>query len=271
MRGDRVWPCVWLLLAGAGRGEAESVPKDGVLDPRIRTALYSSEQVYKLYGFVGFALDLEFEVGESFEGLSAGDPEAITYSAHDHVLTLRPRAASSHMNVAVSTNKRRYYLDYTILAREPLVDEVMYAIRFRYPPAGAPGSANSLSPAEQVELEMARAQLLRSKNYDYWFCGNPAVRPIAASDDGVHTRLKFESRGELPAIFVRNDDESESLINFSMQDGEVIIHRVARRFVLRRGALTGCIVNKGCFGTGEWLKSGTVAPDVQRERKGFEP
>ena len=43
----------------------------------------------------GYHLDLEFASDESFLGLSAGDPEAVTYSAHENVLTLRPKAASS--------------------------------------------------------------------------------------------------------------------------------------------------------------------------------
>jgi type IV secretion system protein VirB9 len=105
-------------------------------------------------------------------------------------------------------------------------------------------------------------------NTDYWYCGHEALRPVAAFDDGVHTRLRFGAHAELPAIFVRNEDGAESLLNFSMEDGEVIVHRVAQRLILRRGALTGCIVNKGYAGSGERLESGTVAPNVQRERRG---
>ena len=41
----------------------------------------------------------------------------------------------------------------------------------------------------------------------------------------------------------------------------------AARFIVRRGRLTGCIVNKGFVGSGDRLKSGTLAPDVTRERK----
>ena len=78
-------------------------------------------------------------------------------------------------------------------------------------------------------------------------------------------------RSELPALFVRNDDGSESLLNFSIEDGDVLIHRVAARFIVRRGRLTGCIVNKGFAGSGDRLKSGTVAPDVTRERKDAHP
>ena len=32
---------------------------------------------------------------------------------------------------------------------------------------------------------------------------------------------------ELPALFVRNDDGTESLLNFSIDEGDVLIHRVA--------------------------------------------
>jgi len=51
----------------------------------------------------------------------------------------------------------------------------------------------------------------------------------------------------------------------------VLIHRVAGRFIVRRGQLTGCIVNKGFVGSGDRLPSGTVAPDVTRERKDAHP
>ena len=97
------------------------------------------------------------------------------------------------------------------------------------------------------------------------------MRPIAASDDGVHTRLRFAANADLPAIFVRNADGSESLLNFSMEAGDVIVHRVARQFILRRGKLTGCIVNQGFGGGGLRLDSGTVTPDVERKVPGVVP
>jgi len=250
---------------------AETIPKRGLVDQRIRTAEYSPDEVYRLYGFVGFHLDLEFEADESFTSLSGGDLGALTYSAHDNVLTLKPKVASAEMNLAVSTTKRRYYFEYSVSAQPPrrFPGQVMYAVRFSYP--SPPSAPDGLTPEERVRLELARASQNRPRNVDYWFCGNPAVKPIAASDDGVHTRLTFGAKNELPAVFVRNDDDSESLLNFNVEDGDVIIHRVARRFIVRRGKLVGCIVNKGFVGSGERLESGTVAPDVQRERKDPRP
>ena len=67
------------------------------------------------------------------------------------------------------------------------------------------------------------------ENIDYWYCGSPTLKPVAASDDGVHTRLRFAANAELPGIFVRNADASESLLNFSMESGDVVVHRVARQ------------------------------------------
>lgn len=254
------------LMSLAGPSNADSLPRRGDTDPRIRTAMYDADEVYRLSGFVGYHVDLEFESDESFVGISAGDPEALTYSAHDNVLTLRPKAPTAQMNLTVTTTKRRYYFDYTIYSRVPnrFGDEVMYAVRFEYPPA----AENALTPAEQVERDLAAARSARGRNVDYWFCGSRSIKPVAASDDGVHTRLRFGARGELPAIFVRNDDGSESLLNFSIDDGDVVIHRVAARFILRRGKLTGCVVNKGFAGGGDRLESGTIAPAVTRERKG---
>jgi type IV secretion system protein VirB9 len=257
-----------LLFLTSGVVSAETLPAKGAVDNRIRTAPYISDEVYRLYGFVGYAIELIFEEGETFAGDGGGDLEAITVGWHDNHLILKPKAASVGTNLVIYTNRRAYRFEYSVSPRRPNLetDDVMYAVRFVYPPP--PDTSRGPTPEQQADSNLARAGENRRRNYDFWFCGAQAIKPVAASDDGVHTRLTFGAKAELPAIFVRNDDDSESLLNFSMAEGDVVIHRVAPRFILRRGALTGCIVNKGFVGGGERLKSGTVAPDVERLRKG---
>jgi type IV secretion system protein VirB9 len=246
---------------------AETVPAKGHIDSRIRTAFYSPDEVYRLYGFVGFHLDIEFEKDETFVSIAGGDLDALTYSTHENVLTLKPKVASADMNLAVTTTKRRYYFDYTAAISRPLnIDHVMYAVRFDYPKVVVTTSAE-----DRVANGLAQAVMVRNRNADYWYCGDQSLRPLSASDDGVQTRLTFAPKRELPALFVRNDDDSESLLNFNIEGDEVVVHRVARRFVLRRGKLTGCILNKGFAGSGERLKSGTIAPGVDRELKDATP
>lgn len=257
---------IWHALAC----NAEVYPSRAGGDARIRRALYDADEVYRLHGFVGFQIDLQFAPGESFVGLAAGDIEALTFVAQGNHLFLKPRVASVGTNLTVLTSLRQYHFYYTAGATPPAQTDpdLVYAVRFEYPPA-APSKADEAR--ELIEKRLATASSARYQNRDYWYCGDPALRPVEASDDGVHTRLRFPAEAELPAIFVRNDDGSESLLNFDIEAGVVVIQRVARRFILRRGALTGCVVNRGYTGSGERLDSGTVSPEVQRLRKEAAP
>jgi type IV secretion system protein VirB9 len=249
---------------------AETVPARGTVDPRIREAAYDTNEVYKLRGFVGYQIDLEFEPGETFTGLGAGDIEGLSFVGQENHLFLKPKATKVATNLTVLTSRRHYHIDYTALSQRPAgEDDVIYALRFTYSRSQAQFAADTKAKRLDSQLESAEAN--RPHNTDYWYCGQASLRPVAASDDGVHTRLRFSASSELPAIFVRNDDDSESLLNFSMDAGDVIIHRIARRFILRRGTLAGCIVNEGFSGAAKRLDSGTTAPNVERRVQGSVP
>jgi len=250
---------------------AETVPTRGVADSRIRYAAYNGDQVYRVRGFVGYQIDFEFEAGETFVGLGAGDLDGISYFGAENHLFLKPKAAKVATNLTVLTNRRRYQIDYTAAAPRPGSGDadVMFAVRFTYPPP--PGRTQAEQAAERIDTALTDASAKRPRNIDYWYCGSPTLKPVAASDDGVHTRLRFAANAELPAIFVRNADATESLLNFSMDSGDVVVHRVALQFILRRGKHAGCVVNQGFGGAGLRLDSGTVTPDVQRTVPGIVP
>jgi type IV secretion system protein VirB9 len=193
--------------------------------------------------------------------------EGLAFFGQENHLFLKPKAAKVETNLTVLTSRRHYHFDYAALSRRPAPDDdVIYALRFTYAESAAKLAADAT--AKRLDSQLDSASITRPRNIDYWYCGENSIRPIAASDDGVHTRLTFSANADLPAIFVRNEDESESLLNFSFDAGDIIIHRVAQRFILRRGKLTGCIVNRGYVGGGKRLESGTVAPNVERRVQG---
>lgn len=77
---------------------------------RIRTTPYLPDVVYRLRGYVGYQIDLEFEPGESFLGLGAGDLEGLRFAAQGNHLFLKPAAAGASTNITVLTNRRVYQL-----------------------------------------------------------------------------------------------------------------------------------------------------------------
>jgi type IV secretion system protein VirB9 len=234
-------------------------------DRRLRSVAYSADEVYRLRGYAGFQIDLEFEAGESFIGLGAGDVQGVDFVAQSNHLFIKPKALHVHTNLTVLTSRRSYHFDYAASAErpDPTSADVVYVLRFIY----SPTTPSTIPGANVVDSMLTDAPAARSQNRDYWFCGQRSLQPVAAWDDGIHTHLQFDSRSELPAVFVRNDDGSESLLNFNVDRGEIVIHRIARRFVVRRGQLVGCIVNKSFAGVAAAPDTGTISEDVERSTR----
>jgi len=255
---------VALLLAN---GDAAPAKGSEQVDARIRLLIYAADEVYRLKGYVGYQIDLEFENGESFVGLGTGDLDSLTFASQDNHLFLKPRAGGADTNLTVLTTRRTYHFDYSTSERrpDPAFGDVIYVLRFIYP------QQNGGRAATAVEHELATAPEARIHNLSYDYRGSPQLKPVSAWDDGIQTRLRFDPHEELPAIFVRNDDGSESLLNFTVGVGDLIVHRVARQFMVRRGALHGCIFNQSFSGSGQRLDSGTIAPSVERATRPLPP
>ncbi|MBS0393035.1 MAG: TrbG/VirB9 family P-type conjugative transfer protein [Proteobacteria bacterium] len=236
-------------------------------DPRLRELEYAASVVTPLTAFVGYHVHLEFAPDEHFVSLGAGDTSALDVGAEGNHLLLKPRQATAGTNLTIITNRRVYFLDYRALARAPRPDEAVYSIVFRY------GAGSDAPPAADEGRDLSR-RLDRppaEENRDYWFCGNPALKPSAAADDGLQLRLTFKPQAELPAIFVAEPDGSESLVNFHVENDTIVIHRLASRFVLRRGGAVGCVVDRADRRVARRATGGTVNPDIDRSVRESQP
>ena len=258
------------LLAGMARTHAGALaspaaPARTARDPRIRVVPYSADRIYRLRGYAGYQIDVQFALGERVIGVGVGDAKGVTLASSGDQLFLKPRAVPLATNLTVLTNRRTYLFDYTARSGPPAAaaGALTYVLRFEYPPAVLRTRAVSGQRA-RVARDLAAAEHDAPRNYDYWYRGAPSLKPRAAWDDGVQTHLVFGPRAELPAVFVRSADGSESLVNFAMRGGAMVIQRIAKRLILRRGKLSGCIVNRAYFAGGRRLASGTLSPDVWR-------
>ncbi|MGH8301315.1 MAG: TrbG/VirB9 family P-type conjugative transfer protein [Steroidobacteraceae bacterium] len=228
---------------------------------------YRADAVYRLRGYVGYQIDITFAPDERFVGLGVGDSKGVTIAADTNHLFLKPRAAHVATNLTVLTNRRTYLFDYEVQPQspDPTGADVIYALRFEYPAEAASAASRRRS---RVATDLAEARADRPRNYDYWYCGDRSLKPVAAWDDGVRTTLVFGAHAELPAVFAVGEDGSESLVNFDVEGGRIVVQRVARRLLVRRGGLVGCIVDRAFTGGGDRLSSGTIAPNVERVTRG---
>ena len=263
-RASRVSVGLALLVLAGVAAHAEVTPTKGSVDPRIRTVVYDPSQVIRLDGYVGYHVHLEFAPGETFVNVGSGDTAGIEVGSEANHLFLKPRESRVATNLTILTSRRVYSIDYHVSRRPPDAspDDVVYSLKFTYP--------DDILVTSVAEPSLASPSH-RPINRDYWFCGSPSLKPIRAIDDGVQTRLTFAARAEVPAIFVRNEDGSESLVNSNVDQDQVVLHRVAPTFVLRRGGLVGCVTNRSFSGGGERLPTGTVSDTVDRTTVGANP
>jgi type IV secretion system protein VirB9 len=259
------------LLLFSTMAHAEQTPIPGSLDTRIRTAIYNPDEVYRVTGRVGYQLSLEFGADESFVGLAAGDGEALAFESQGNHLFLKPRATRVVTNLTILTTRHHYYLEYRVEAAHidpegnTYSPDPFYALRFSYPLEEIQQSvAQANARAEAARIDSALAQTAPVLNADYQYCGPRALKPTTVTDDGVQTRFTFGARTELPAIFTRADDGTESLVNFTVTSDAILVHRIAPAFVLRRGRLVACVRNQHFSGAGQRLDTGTVSPDITR-------
>jgi type IV secretion system protein VirB9 len=232
---------------------AERTPTPGALDARVRSVPYEADQVVRLTGQVGYALELVFESGEAFAGLASGDTTGVDFTAQGEHLFLKPRAAGVATNLTVLTDRRVYRFSYVITdsntprtrtqtrggAVPPSLDSG------EVPPAGVVWSVRFVYPLRVSGKEPAVPQVPQPVNERYQFCGARQLKPRRVFDDGVRTTIEFDDAQELPAVFVRNPDGSESLVNFTVVGTGLIVHRVVEHLILRRGSLTACLRNRG--------------------------
>ena len=256
-------PILLLTLAGLP-AHSEVTPPKGTGDPRIRTVAYDPSQVIRLDGYVGYHLHVEFAPGETFVNLGAGDTAGLEVGAEGNHLFLKPKEARVATNLTILTNRRVYAIDYRVSRKPPAdaFENIVYSLKFTYP--------GDMPVVPVVEPNPSGANQ-RALNRNYWFCGATSLKPIRATDDGVQTHLTFAARAEIPVVFVRNDDGTESLVNSSVEADQVVLHRVAGTFVLRRGRLVGCVTNRSFSGGGERLPTGTISETVERKNVGGGP
>jgi type IV secretion system protein VirB9 len=118
-----------------------------------------------------------------------------------------------------------------------------------------------------VEEDLQNALQSEQRNYQYSVEGNDEISPYEAWDDGTFTYMRFYAQQDFPAAFYIDEESQEALVNLHFEDDVMVIHRVANKFILRRGNIAACLTNeRRIFYTPYW-QNATTTKEVERTLK----
>ncbi len=185
--------------------------------PHVLAIDYVADQLVQVQATPGYQVTIELGGDERIENVALGDNGAWAVTANrrgDH-LFVKPLQGGVTTNMVVVTDRRLYTFELSPLTGS--IDQMAYAIRFRYPPAAGGGAMPMGAVAGYYTLR-----------------GDRAIRPSALSDDGIHTYMQWPASTALPAVYAIDGDAHETLVNGAMRDGTYVIDSVAARLVFRR-------------------------------------
>lgn len=247
-------------------------------DPRFKPVVYNENSVVTITAHYGYHTDITFAPDEVVldRGVALGDSNAWEVGPAANHLFVKPKAEEGQTGMTVITSRGRTYTFLLQVApkrptKAKVNTDLFMRVIFKYPA----DEAAALAAKKKSDAEVAADNLANAKrevrNIEYMACGDDDVNPDTVFDDGRFTYMRYVGNRELPSIFVSNDDGSESLVNSHVAPNEpetVIVQRIAKRFIFRRGKTVGCIVNKGFDPRGTGTLSGTIDPGVVRIIKG---
>ena len=249
---------------------ALEIPAGGKFDKRIKFIAYNPSEVVGITGHYGFSTHVEFAPGENILKIGIGDSKAWDIGERENHLFLRPIAKKPVTNMTVLTNYRVYNfaLDAHTSKRgaNPAPNDMFFQVKFEYPAAAA-HAAQLAAEQEQLRETLDQNDESQPKNFNYWTKGNNTLSPNKAYDDKQFTYLTFANNKEMPAIYIENPDGTESLVNSHVEGDVIILHKVAEKFVLRKGNLVACVFNRSYDDNGITNERGTTIPGVKRQIK----
>jgi type IV secretion system protein VirB9 len=232
-------------------------------DPRIRNVVYSPDKVIRVVGHYGFQMAIEFPEPDRIESVAVGDSLTwqVTPNKRRNVLFIKPVDEGDVTNMTVVTTHNYYTFELIARLRTPETpaSDITYVLRIAPPPVEAQPRIDPLPLRDSGLIEQHR-----TLNERYTYSGSKENLPSQVFDDGVSTTFRWPAGVDAPAIFFRRPDGGESVVNFSYKGDAIVVHQIAREFILRNGKEVTTIFNDGFVE----IDRGPDAPKPRSKKKG---
>lgn len=242
---------------------AESTPSGLVTDQRVKVVMHNENDVVSLTGYYGYQTTIKFGAWEKIENISIGDSIAwqVVPNSAGNLLFVKPVEEQATTNMTVITSHNVYNFELTAgQAFSPRDPRITYMLKFNYPGdsvlefesddpkagryAAASGRALALSQKSNISSTgISSVGAPRDLNFDYSYKGEDDLAPSTVFDNGEFTYFKFRDSIDVPAIFEVDKERNESVVNYHLENGYVVVESLSRQFTLRHGDAEACVFN----------------------------
>lgn len=208
------------LLAANAPASGQIVGSAG--GARVRSVEYRGDQVVPLRAAPSQQVTVRLASDEHIQTVALDDPGAWQASAvrGDNVVVVKSAIAGGATGMTVVTDVRTYSFD--LAESSAAAEDLPDTLRFTYPaPVGAAG------PDVSTEV------LAEPMTGRYRLRGDRSLYPAAISDDGTRTFIDWPPAGPLPAVYSREEDGRETLLNGNMRGRFFVIDEIVPQLVFR--------------------------------------
>jgi len=93
----------------------------------------------------------------------------------------------------------------------------------------------SATPPMPVKTRKVASAPASENNYQYSFSGPDKLAPTKMYDDGQSTYFKFRNMSAPPKIYALGPGGNEESVNYTVDNGYIVVDRTAPQFLLRKG------------------------------------
>jgi len=297
MNPDPVWRVLrWSIVCGTVALASISALATQVPgyreDSRVRQVLYDEDEVVQITTGRGVGTQIVLGAGEHIERVGMGDsgeaegcgrapsadradaPEPdwkISACKGDSDIFLKPGSHAHNTNLIVHTDRHDYAFDLVVLPRlsptQTGSEGAMYRVTFSYRDELA---AHDAARTETHLITQREAAPPVRRNLSYTMqavSGSDDIVPSAMWDDGRFTYIEIRGNRKIPSVFRIAEDGSEHVPDRHMEGDRIVLHEVARRWVLRLGNEAVELWNNAYDLNGVPPVDGTTVPGVVRMLK----
>lgn len=269
---------------------AKTKPVPSASDPHFQRAPFVHD-VFEIVVRPGRYAEIELSPGETDIRFSMGDREAWIVKTDKNTFAFKPKAKFADTNLKIwSANSKRVYWFNIVMATSKNENELWH-LSFDYPP-DPPKPVLEQRPAEPspevVAIQLAAREhedierslgggdsvhamepvdpiQERLVNGNYGIMGPDELTPTSVFDNGEETVMTFAPNNPMPTIFVKEADGSETRVSKHWENDMLVVHRVAKQFVLRHLGRAACLINGSFNATGPNNRTKTISDNVVRE------